>query len=114
MHYLRFVGGSLGTAIATNTLTKSTTVHYEGISVMQNTAHLYQQLPQLAARLGTDPETAAIQARLMLGKVQQLQATSYAFQDTFRHGFLFAAIGSAFLLAIFVVLHYQRKQTLIP
>jgi len=112
MHYLRFVGGSLGTAIATNTLTRATTVHYEGISVMQNTAHLHQQLPQLAARLGTDPETAVIKAKLMLGKVQQLQATSHAFQDTFRHGFLFAAIGSSFLLAIFVVLHYQSKQRL--
>jgi hypothetical protein len=46
----------------------------------------------------------------MLGKVQQLQATSHAFQDTFRHGFLFAVIGSSFLLAIFVVLRYQSKQ----
>ncbi len=110
MHYLRFVGGSFGTAIATNTLTKATTLHYEGISVMQNTAHLHQQLPQLAARLGTDPETAATSARLMLGKVQQLQATSHAFQDTFRDGFTFAIIGSTFLLAIFVVLHYQGKQ----
>ncbi len=109
MHYLRFVGGSLGTAIATNTLTKSATVHYEGISVMQNVAYLRQQLPQLAAQLGTDPETATIKAQLMLGKVQQLQATSYAFQDTFRHGFVFAAIGSAFLLAIFIVLRYQNK-----
>ncbi len=114
MHYLRFVGGSLGTAIATNTLTKSATVHYEGISVMQNTAHLHQQLPQLATRLGTDPETAAIKARLMLAKVQQLQATSHAFQDTFRHGFIFAIIGSSFLLAIFAVLHYQNKKTLDP
>ena len=109
MHYLRFVGGSLGTAIATNTLTKSATVHYEGISVMQNTAHLHQQLPQLATRMGTDPATASIKARLMLGKVQQLQATSHAFQDTFAHGFVFAAIGSTFLLAIFVVLRYQDK-----
>jgi len=110
MHYLRFVGGSLGTAIATNTLTKSATLHYEGISVMQNTAHLHQQLPQLAAQLGTDPAATAIKAQLMLGKVQQLQATSYAFQDTFRHGFIFAAIGSSFLLMIFAVLRYQGKK----
>ncbi len=109
MHYLRFVGGSLGTAIATNTLTKSATVHYEGISVMQNVAHLHQQLPQLATRMGTDPATAAVKAQLMLGKVQQLQATSHAFQDTFSHGFIFAAIGSTFLLAIFIVLRYQNK-----
>jgi len=109
MHYLRFIGGSFGTAIATNSLTKSATLHYEGISVMQNVAHLHQQLPQLAAKLGSDPTAAGIKARLMLGKVQQLQATSHAFQDTFRHGFLFAAIGSSFLLAIFVVLHYQKK-----
>jgi MFS transporter, DHA2 family, multidrug resistance protein len=112
MHYLRFVGGSLGTAIATNTLEKSTSIHYEGISVMQNVAHLHQQLPELATRLGTDPVTAAMQAQLMLGKVQQLQATSLAFQDTFRHGFLFAIIGSSFLLTIFVVIRYQTANTL--
>ncbi len=108
MHYLRFVGGSFGTAIATNTLKKSASVHYEGISVMQNVAHLRQQLPQLATQLGTDPLTATTKAQLMLGKVQELQATSLAFQDTFRHGFLFAIIGSSFLLAIFLVLRHQN------
>ncbi|NOY12281.1 MAG: DHA2 family efflux MFS transporter permease subunit [Deltaproteobacteria bacterium] len=112
MHYLRFVGGSLGTAIATNILEKSTAVHYEGISVMQNSIHLHQQLPQLAAKLGaklgTDPATLSVKTQLLLSKLQQLQATSYAFQDTFRHGFLFAALGSSFLLAIFWVL---RRQT---
>ncbi len=109
MHYLRFVGGSLGTAIATNTLTKAATVHYEGISVMQNVVHLHQQLPYMETKFGTDPATAAIQTQLMLGKVQQLQATSLAFQDTFRHGFLFAIIGSSFLLAIFLVMRQKKS-----
>jgi len=110
MHYLRFVGGSLGTAIATNTLEKSTAVHYDGIPPMQNLPHLLGQFSswghQLGANLPVDPRVAA---QLMLGKVQQLQAASYAFQDTFRHGFIFAIAGSSFLLLIFWVLAREKR-----
>ncbi len=113
MHYLRFVGGSLGTAIATNTLEKSATLHYDGIAPVQNLPHLLEELPRIAQRMGIapGPETE-LRSRLLLGKVQQLQSTSYAFQDTFRHGFLFAVIGSSFLLLIFWVMRLEQKKRL--
>ncbi|TYP00003.1 DHA2 family multidrug resistance protein [Geothermobacter ehrlichii] len=109
MHYLRFVGGSLGTAIATNTLEKSAAVHYEGIGVMQNVIHLQNRLPELAGRIGADAATAEVKAQLLLTGLQRLYATSYAFQDTFRHGFIFALLGSSFLAAIFWVMRRERS-----
>ncbi len=112
MHYLRFVGGSLGTAIATNTLEKSAAVHYEGITVMQNTGHLQNRLLALADILGAGLETAAIKAQLLLTGLQRLHATSWAFQDTFRHGFWFALAGSSFLVAILWILRHDGKEGL--
>ncbi len=108
MHYLRFVGGSLGTAIATNTLEKRLAVHYEGIAVMQNLNYVEQFIHRAA--LGIEPffqeDIAKAKAAVILGNVERLKALSLAFQDTFRHSFIFAAMGSVFLILLLV---YTRR-----
>jgi DHA2 family multidrug resistance protein len=104
MHYLRFLGGSLGTAIATNQLEKSQALHFENIALLQNPGYINLWLDQQAANLGRyfTPEIAAIKARILLGTAQGLQARSLAFQDTFRHGFIFAVIGIIFLSLLII------------
>ena len=99
MHYLRFLGGSLGTAIATNHLEKSQALHFENIGLLQNTGYINQWLDRQAADLSRffPPGLAEIKAHILLGTAQQVQARSFAFQDTFRHGFIFAVIGTIFL-----------------
>ena len=111
MHYLRFVGGSLGTAIATNTLEMQQAVHYEGIVAMQNYGHVNQYVTDLADRLKTffPSDLATAKAHALLGYIQQIQATSFAFHDTFRHTFIFGVIGSVFLFLLFLQKPVQQK-----
>jgi len=52
MHYLRFLGGSLGTAIATNNLEKSQSMHFEYISLLQNNGYINQWLQSMAQPAG--------------------------------------------------------------
>jgi DHA2 family multidrug resistance protein len=111
MHYLRFVGGALGTAVATNMLEKSQAIHLEGINIMQNYDHVRRFVDsniQRYSSLFTD--NAAIgKAHAFFGKVQGLQALNFAFHDTFRHTFIFALIGSSFLVLIFVNEKMKKK-----
>jgi DHA2 family multidrug resistance protein len=102
MHYLRFVGGALGTAVATNVLEKSQAIHIEGIAVMQNYEHVREFLDSITLRLSPlFADGAAIgKSHVFLNRVQGLQALSFAFHDTFRNCFVFALIGSTFLALI--------------
>ncbi|NDY42204.1 DHA2 family efflux MFS transporter permease subunit [Dissulfurirhabdus thermomarina] len=102
MHYLRFVGGSLGTAIATNTLEHRLAVHQEGIALLQNRAHVETFLSGAAGALEAyfPPDVARAKAAVLLGFLQQREAASLAFQDTFRHSFLFGLAGSLFLVLL--------------
>ena len=110
MHYLRFLGGSLGTAIATNHLEARQALHFENIGLLQNPGYVNQWLNQQSAELGRffPPELAATKARILLGTAQEVQARSFAFQDAFRNGFFFAVIGVIFLALL--ILDGRRKK----
>jgi len=111
MHYLRFLGGSLGTAIATNQLEKSQAMHFENIALLQNTGYINQWLSQRAAELSQyfPPGLAHLKARILLGTAQGIQARSVAFQDTFRNTFYFAVIGVIFLTLLIIEGRRQKK-----
>ena len=110
MHYTRFVGGSFGTALATNTLQKRFVFHYDEITVMQSLSEHYINpllglwRHQLALLL--PPELAAKKALILLGYATQVQALSFAFEDTFRDATLYALIGCTFLALLFL----RRRQ----
>lgn len=116
MHYLRFVGGSLGTAIATNTLEKSQAIHFDGIGIMQNYDFVHQYVNFAAMRLSSmfPPGEAMDKAQVFFGRVQGLQALNFAFHDTFRHCFIFAAVGSIFLILILLTDKSTKKGTGTP
>ena len=48
----------------------------------------------------SDGREALDKARVFFGRVQGLQALNFAFHDTFRHCFIFALVGSVFLILI--------------
>ena len=112
MHYLRFLGGSLGTAIATNHLEYRQALHFENIGLLQNGAYVQQWLDRQVLDLGRlfPLNLAQIKAHILLGTAQQLQARSLAFQDTFRHGFIFALIGTVFL-ALLIIDGNKKRNT---
>ncbi|NOY69023.1 MAG: DHA2 family efflux MFS transporter permease subunit [Deltaproteobacteria bacterium] len=105
MHYLRFVGGSLGTAIATNTLEKNFAVHFEGIGISQNYQYVRHFTDQTAMALSRlfPVKLALAKAHVFTAKIQAVQALSFAFQDTFRNTFFFAVIGTLFFVGIVIV-----------
>ncbi len=102
MHYLRFVGGSFGTAIATNTLERQAALHYDEISAMQNTTHLRSVIENTASRISVlFPEPAAThKAKAVIAYAQSLQSLSYAFQDTFYASAYYALAGGIFLIPL--------------
>lgn len=111
MHYLRFLGGSLGTALATNTLEKRQAFHYDNITLLQNNAYVNQWLEHQVADLGRfyPHGLAESKAHILLVTAQYVQARSLAFQDTFRNSFTFAVIGSLFL-ALLIIGNFRKKK----
>jgi len=102
MHYLRFLGGSLGTAIATNTLELRQAIHYEGIANLQNHSYVQDFINTTGHNLAAYMPTgkAISHGYGLLAQVQNLKALSLSFQDTFRHTSFFGAVGSIFLLLL--------------
>ncbi len=111
MHYLRFLGGSLGTAMATNTLEMSQAVHYEGIADMQNYNYVHNFATSVADKISPfmSADLAAVKGYGFQIQVQHLKALSLAFQDTFRHTSIFGAMGSVFLLLLIIDARRAKK-----
>jgi len=106
LDYIRFIGGSFGTAIATNIIKGGASFHYDEISAIQSldTSEVQAHIEQLSFHfLGTShlPEEALLKAFYALGELQMKQALSYAFQDLFVWSALFAIGGLLPLLLLF-------------
>ncbi len=102
LHYQRFVGGSFGTALATNTLERRTAFHFQEITALQNPVYVRHFVEKGAAKLSAlFPKTLALaKAKALLYKVQGVMALSYAFEDSFRETTYYALLGGLFLLAL--------------
>ncbi len=102
LHYQRFVGGSFGTALATNTLERRTTFHFQEITSLQNHFYVNHFLEKGALKLSLffPKELAVAKAKALLYQVQGLMALSYAFEDSFRSTTYYALLGGIFLLAL--------------
>ncbi len=103
LHYSRFIGGSFGTAIATNDLYKYTYQHFDGITITQNYSYVelfLQKLKTIFTYL--EPSKAAFLAKAVVYKVQNLYAFNWAVQDTFFVAGLFGLIGASPLLILLI------------
>nr|BAU79855.1 putative major facilitator family transporter [uncultured Aquificaceae bacterium] len=95
MHYGRFVGGSFGTAIATNDLYRHQWEHFEGINAMQDSSHIRMFIDSVKEQLVSLPEALAeSKAKAMFYGVEYLQSLNFSFQDTFFIAGLFGLIGA--------------------
>lgn len=104
LQYLRFMGGSFGTAIATNSLQSKFNYHFEEITNIQNQSHIYYYLSTLKSQFSNLLSSDIIDLKLgaLLGKAISVQALSHAFQDTFRHAGYFGIFGLSFLTFVFI------------
>ncbi len=114
MHYTRFVGGSFGTALATNTLQRNFAFHYDETTAMQaGCLHYITPILEGWQHLLTalyPPDLAAKKALILLGYATNVQALSHAFQDTFREATIYALIGCGFLLFYFLGRRYAPQK----
>ena len=102
LHYSRFIGGSFGTAIATNNLYKYTYEHFDGITQTQETDYIMQKLAEFKAMFlqSFDVEKAEKLANAIVYKLQALYALSWSFQDTFFVAGLWGVLGALPLLLL--------------
>lgn len=112
MHYGRFVGGSFGTAIATNDLYKHQWEHFEGINTMQNLSYIQQFLEMVESYMVELPENIANQkAESILYSIQYIHSLNFSFQDTFFIAGLFGLLGSLPVLYMWISdTFYARKR----
>ncbi|RMD47199.1 MAG: DHA2 family efflux MFS transporter permease subunit, partial [Aquificota bacterium] len=112
MHYVRFVGGSFGTAIATNELYKNTYKHFEGITSMQNYSYVSYFLEKIKGTFGlfTTPDILDKKAKALIYNVQQLHSFSFSFQDTFFVAGLFGLLGALPVLFYFLTNVFSDKR----
>ncbi|RUM88988.1 MAG: MFS transporter [Thermodesulfatator sp.] len=103
LHYQRFIGGSFGTALATNTLTYRTDFHFQELTALQNPVLVEGVIRKGKAFLEPlFPSGLALhKAQALFFKVERLYAASWAFEDTFRRTYYWALLGAIFLFILF-------------
>ena len=111
LDYIRFIGGSFGTAIATNIIKGNSSFHYDEISALQsiNYQEVKSRIEALSEHfLGASHvlEEALAKAYYTVGMLQTKLAYSYAFQDLFVWSGVFAVIG---LLPLLGFWFYNRS-----
>ncbi|GAB6066157.1 MFS transporter [Aquifex pyrophilus] len=98
MHYIRFVGGSFGTALATNDLQRSLWENFDGITELQNYHMVSLFIQKLSFLLWITEE----KAKALFYKVELLYALSEAFRETFLIAGLWGVLGSLPVLYMFL------------
>jgi DHA2 family multidrug resistance protein len=106
MHYIRFVGGSFGTALATNDLQKFMAESYDRMVEIQNYQRAWSFLEILTEWGGLTEE----KAKYYLQSIQSLYALSDSFERTFFNAGYWALLG---VIPILYLL-YQSKKSLKP
>jgi len=113
LDYIRFIGGSFGTAIATNIIKGNVSFHYDEISSLQsmNYTEIKERVEKLAEffiNSSYNIEEAMIKAYYAVGSLQTKLAYSHAFQDLFVWSGVFAVVGLLPLIFLFKNWLYNR------
>ncbi len=113
LDYIRFIGGSFGTAIATNVIKGNSSFHYDEISALQGLNYeqvkssIESLVPHFLPESGT-LEEATVKAYYSVGYVQSKLAMSYAFQDLFVWSGVFALVGLLPMVWLLLRWFYNR------
>ncbi|MEN3027796.1 MAG: MFS transporter [Aquificaceae bacterium] len=94
MHYIRFVGGSFGTAIATNDLQRFTAENLHRSTEIQNGYWVDLKLQEVSGWLSLYTHQAEEKAKAMFYQLQNLYALSDAFSSTLLLAGVWALLGS--------------------
>ncbi|BAF70826.1 DHA2 family efflux MFS transporter permease subunit [Nitratiruptor sp. SB155-2] len=106
MDYFRFVGGSFGTALATNNMEFFKNFHFDRMSEIQNREFLSIMLHRFQELLGVSFD----QIKAIFRNYELFMSYNYGFYNTFMHAGYWALLGSVFVLLLFIApKNLQRK-----
>ena len=98
MDYFRFVGGSFGTALATNNMEYFKNMHFLRAQELQNIEYLSLYLNNLKESLGVSFD----KIKAVFGNYEMFMSYNYGFYNTFMHAGYWGLFGSIFVLLLFV------------
>lgn len=118
MHYIRFLGGSFGTALATNRLEYHTEKFFLRATELQNwiyTNNFITTIKKITEKL-YPCSLAEKKAQALLYQVEYLQALSLSFQTTFKGIGFWGMVGGIplILLLLLSILQYKKTMFNIP
>ncbi|RUM46364.1 MAG: MFS transporter [Hydrogenimonas sp.] len=105
MDYFRFVGGSFGTALATNNMEYFKNLHFLRMEELQNITYLQNYLSSIEEQLGVKAD----QVKAIFMNYESFMSYNYGFYNTFMHAGYWGVLGSVFVLLLFVKLKPLRK-----
>ncbi|MGD9968980.1 MAG: DHA2 family efflux MFS transporter permease subunit [Sulfuricurvum sp.] len=106
MDYFRFVGGSFGTALATNNMEYFKNIHFNRMEELQNTEYLRSFLSSAQDTLGGTSE----QIQAIFGNYEALMSYNYGFYNTFVHAGYWGLVGAFFVAMLFVPIKLSKKE----
>ncbi|MRJ02853.1 MAG: DHA2 family efflux MFS transporter permease subunit [Epsilonproteobacteria bacterium] len=98
MDYVRFVGGSFGTALATNNMEYFKNLHFDRMVEIQNREYLQWFLERVERLLELPREVVEEVFR----RYELFMSYNYGFSNTFFHAALWALLGTLFVIALFL------------
>ncbi len=105
MDYFRFVGGSFGTALATNNMEYFKNMHFQYMQELQNFEYVSYYLEHLKESLNLSLE----QIKAIFGNYEMFMSYNYGFYNTFMHAGYWGILGSLFVVLLFVT--KPKKET---
>jgi DHA2 family multidrug resistance protein len=98
MDYFRFVGGSFGTALATNNMEYFKNLNFLRMEELQNISYVQNYLFNMKDYLGTSIE----QIKAIFMNYETFMSYNYGFYNTFMHAGYWGVFGSIFVMLLFV------------
>ncbi len=106
MDYFRFVGGSFGTALATNNMEYFKNLSFLRMEELQNTEYLRWFLDRMQDLSGLSME----QVKVFFGGYENFMSFNYGFYNTFMHAGYWGIVGSIFVGLLFVDFSKRRRE----
>jgi DHA2 family multidrug resistance protein len=97
MDYVRFVGGSFGTALATNNMEYFKNINFLHMNELQNSAFVMWYMQNFQDFLGVSKDLAYAS----FGRYETFMSYNYGFASVFSSAAIWGAIGSIFTIALF-------------
>ncbi len=104
MDYVRFVGGSFGTALATNNMEYFKNLNFHHFEELQNPVFINDYIINAKEFLGVSID----QIKAMFNGYETLMSYSYGFGGVFMQAAHWGAIGSIFVLMLFVTKIFKK------